>query len=235
MDALKKFGLLEKAADFVPDMAKVNRQALRELKAEEIFAFRIAAADDNIDRQVERFTPECLEGMAKLFVGKPVIMDHRWSAGNQTARIYDGYTDKVGNTTRLVLCAYMLRNDETKATVDAIEGGILREVSVGCQVGKATCSICGTDLTTEWCKHRKGETYDGQLCHVLLDDPIDAYELSFVAVPAQQAAGVVKQYGGEKNPVKDHEPPASGGDPGQADEVSKALELMDLEEKRYMD
>ena len=41
MDDLKKFALVEKAASFSPDMAKINAQALVELKAEDVFAFRI--------------------------------------------------------------------------------------------------------------------------------------------------------------------------------------------------
>ena len=34
------------------------------------------------------------------------------------------------------------------------------------------------------------------LCHTILSDITDAYEWSFVAVPAQRNAGVTKQYGG---------------------------------------
>ena len=226
MEPLKKFARVEKAADFTADLEKVNAQTLRPLTQEEIFAFRIAAADDEIDRDWERFTPECLAGLAALFVGKTVIMDHQWSAGNQTARIYDGYTETQGGTTRLILCAYMLRNDQTAPVVDAIEGGILREVSVGCRVSQATCSICGTDLTRSCCKHRPGEKDGGTLCHVLLDGPVDAYELSFVAVPAQREAGVVKQYGG-KTLLPD---PAVLE---ETEEVEKALALLELEEKRY--
>ena len=41
--------------------------------------------------------------------------------------------------------------------------------------------------------HILGETYpDEGFCFLNLDDPSDAYELSFVAVPAQRNAGVTK-------------------------------------------
>ena len=43
----------------------------------------------------------------------------------------------------------------------------------------------------------KGRLYDGQRCHQVLYEPQDAYECSFVAVPAQRAAGVVKRFQGE--------------------------------------
>ena len=144
----------------------------------------------------------------------------------QTARIYDAAVEKMGDSTALVLYAYMLRNDQTAATISAIEGGILREVSVGCAMGKATCSICGSDKTTVWCEHMRGREYDGKQCVVELSEPEDAYELSFVAVPAQRQAGVVKKYGGEDNKPK---PPAPKDDPA----VQKALALIALEEKRF--
>ncbi|WP_195325184.1 hypothetical protein [Flavonifractor plautii] len=101
---------------------------------------------------------------------------------------------------RLVLRAYMLRNDQTAPLIAAIEGGILREVSVGCQVAKAICSICGTDRRETYCGHCPGQEYEGKRCHIDLDAPTDAYELSFVAVPAQKGAGVIKHYGGKGEP-----------------------------------
>ena len=42
------------------------------------------------------------------------------------------------------------------------------------------------------CGHVKGQEYGGQLCYASLEGASDAYEFSFVAVPAQPAAGVVK-------------------------------------------
>ena len=61
-----------------------------------------------------------------------------------------------------------------------------------------TCSICEADNTKTYCEHRAGEEYDGKTCYKALDDPKDAYEISFVAVPAQPEAGVTKDYGGKK-------------------------------------
>lgn len=191
METLKKADSAEQAQELSEEvLSKINRFALAPLSAEQVFTFKIGAADDQVDRDVERFTPECLSQLAKLFVGKTVIFDHEWSAGNQTARIYDGETVTEDGVTKLLLYAYMLRNDKTQPTIDAINGGILREVSVGCAVSKATCSICGESFCG--CPHRKSEVYDGKSCHVDLSEATDAYELSFVAVPAQRKAGVTK-------------------------------------------
>jgi hypothetical protein len=76
--------------------------------------------------------------------------------------------------------------------IAAIKGGILKEVSVGCAISKAVCSICGKEYGT--CGHQKGNAYNGKLCFADLCDPTDAYEMSFVAVPAQRDAGVTKSF-----------------------------------------
>ena len=44
------------------------------------------------------------------------------------------------------------------------------------------------------CGHQGGRRYDGKLCYFTLREPTDAYEWSFVAVPAQRKAGVIKAF-----------------------------------------
>ena len=89
--------------------------------------------------------------------------------------------------------AYMLRTPGNEELIAQLEGGILREVSVGCAVEKAVCSVCGTQAGS--CAHKKGEYYDGKLCYTSLQGAADAFEWSFVAVPAQPKAGVLKHKG----------------------------------------
>ena len=207
MSEILKAAHVEKQAVDAAELALINKQALRELTAEEVFTFRMAACDNQVDRDHERFTDTALEGLAPLFVGKTVLMDHTWSAASQTARIYAADVEEHGEVKQLVLRCYMPRSDATAGTVAAIEAGILRECSVGCAMGSAVCSICGTDQTKAYCEHRAGKTYDGQLCVMALDAPQDVYEVSFVAVPAQPEAGVIKskRYGGPAEPASDPE------------------------------
>lgn len=173
------------------DMALINAYTLAPLDPDAVFTFSVDACDDQPDRDHERFPLASLEAMAKLFVGKTVICDHSWSASNQTARIYAAAVKQLSDGRNVLrLSAYMLRSEETNGTIAAITGGILKEVSVGCAIGKAVCNICGKEYGG--CNHIKGVTYDGKRCIVELCDPIDAYELSFVAVPAQPLAGVTK-------------------------------------------
>jgi hypothetical protein len=64
-------------------------------------------------------------------------------------------------------------------------------------MGRSVCSVCGAE--EGGCQHVKGQTYGGKLCFFQLEEPKDAYEWSFVAVPAQREAGVVKRFGREED------------------------------------
>ncbi|MCD7872474.1 MAG: hypothetical protein LUG21_04105 [Clostridiales bacterium] len=63
---------------------------------------------------------------------------------------------------------------------------------------KRICSICGADKNSEYCSHTAGKEYGGKKCFVILDEARDAYEFSFVAVPAQPEAGVEKSFFGNE-------------------------------------
>jgi len=234
MTEVKKSGSSRVVRSASPeDMEKINRLALVELAAEDVFTFDVIACDNQVDRDGERFSDAALDKLAKLFVGKTVIFDHQWSAGNQTARIYDAtVTEKASGLRQLRVSVYMLANDSTAALREAICGGILREVSVGCAVSKATCSVCGADYCT--CGHRKGESYNGDVCVVVLDEPTDAYELSFVAVPAQRGAGVTKAAGATLYKSDSEQAPPTGEDPDnneRAKQLALAKARVDLMDK----
>lgn len=197
------------------EMALINKHSIKELTADDVFTFKVAMCDNEIDRDFEVFPVASLKGLAELFAGKTVISDHRWSAANQVARIYSTEIEpgsgasKTGEAySQLVAHCYMVRTETNKDLITEIESGIKKEVSVGCAIESAICSICGADNRKTWCDHWWGKEYDGKLCHFSLEKPTDAYELSFVAVPAQPRAGVKKAYGAER-PEKPPEQPLS--------------------------
>ena len=190
----------EHTAVTAQDLELIGALARRPLGAEEVYTFSVRLCDNEIDRDFERFTLQTLEELAALFVGKAGIFDHQWSARGQAARIYrTEVVREAGQVTRagdgyawLKGYAYMVRTESNRDLIAEIEGGIKKEVSVGCAVEHAICSVCGCDRTQTDCGHEKGQEYGGQLCWADLEGAGDAYEFSFVAVPAQPAAGVVK-------------------------------------------
>ena len=203
MNNTTKEAQVEKQTAAAEEMEAINRYTLRELSAEEVFTFRLAACDNQVDRDNERFSDRTLEELAQLYPGKPVLLDHTWSAKDQTARVYGAHVEEDGvraGVKRLILRCYIPRLNSTQRAIEAIETGLRKECSVGCAVKRNLCSICG-ELYYENCLHIRGQEYNGQRCHVVLDGAEDAYEVSMVAVPAQREAGVVKS--GEVKPQAD--------------------------------
>ena len=178
-------------------LAAINAQAKGSLTEEQVYVFSLRLCDDQVDRDFERFDTEALGPLAKLFIGKTGILDHRWSAGNQVARIFETGVVREERVSYIKAWAYIPRGGRAGELIADIEAGILKEVSVGCAMGMAVCSVCGAEYGS--CGHRKGEHYDGQLCCAILREPMDAYEFSFVAVPAQPDAGVLKALGQKKS------------------------------------
>ena len=187
------------------DLALINALAKAELTAEQVYVFTLRLCDNEVDRDFERFDGEALERLGELFVGKSGIFDHQWSALGQTARIYrteiveePAVRTEAGDSYRwLKGWAYLLRTEKNGDLIAEIEGGIKKEVSVGCSAARSVCSICGAE--NGGCAHVRGQVYDGRLCFAELKDVTDAYEWSFVAVPAQRRAGILKRFAQERN------------------------------------
>ena len=182
-------------------MEAINAQAKATLRPEDVYVFSVRLCDDQVDRDLERFDTAALPALAKMFVGKTGIADHQWSSRNQVARIFQTQVVCEDGVSYIKAWAYIRRGGQAEEIIADIEAGIKKEVSVGCAMGRAVCSICGSDYGT--CGHQKGEHYDGQLCCVILKEPMDAYEFSFVAVPAQSASGVVKALGRGNRSLKE--------------------------------
>ena len=197
MEIKKATEVVSSGVPTAAQLEAINAQAKAQLTAEQVYVFSLRLCDDQIDRDQERFDTAALPGLAKLFIGKTGIVDHRWSAENQIARIFETQVVKEHGVSYVKAWAYIRRGGSNDEIIADIEAGIKKEVSVGCAMGRAVCSICGSEYGT--CGHMKGEFYDGQHCCAILQDPVDAYEFSFVAVPAQRDAGVLKALGGRKS------------------------------------
>jgi len=182
-------------------MEAILAQCKGKLKAEDVYVFSVRLCDDQIDRDGERFDTNALPALATLFIGKTGIIDHRWSSDNQVARIFQTQVVQENGVSYIKAWAYIRRGGQNEEIIADIEAGIKKEVSIGCSMGRSVCSVCGSDYGT--CGHVKGECYDGQVCCAILREPMDAYEFSFVAVPAQREAGVIKGLGRSRVQLKD--------------------------------
>lgn len=200
-------GYVEKS--FAPaeaDLEAIGAFTRRSFAPEELYVFSVVLCNNDVDRDHEKFTRRALEELGQLFVGKTGIFDHSMKSGDQAARIYatavvpcPGRRTADGeDLVALQAKAYMVRTPGNAELITQIDGGIKKEVSVSCAMGSAVCSVCGANRRTEGCNHVPGKSYNGKTAFTVLSQATDAYEWSFVAVPAQREAGVVKQYENSK-------------------------------------
>ena len=196
MQIKKETEILASGVPSAVQLEAINAQAKAKLSAEQVYVFSLRLCDDQVDRDFERFDTGALPALAKLFIGKTGIVDHKWSSENQVARIFGAEVVQEEGISFIKAWAYIRRGGHGDEVIADIEAGIKKEVSVGCAMGRSVCAICGSEYGT--CGHQKGEYYDGQLCCAILREPMDAYEFSFVAVPAQRDAGVLKAIGGRR-------------------------------------
>lgn len=193
MDIKKETQVNASGVATAAQMEAINAQTRTQLTAEQVYVFSVRLCDDQVDRDGERFDTVALPALAKMFIGKTGIIDHKWSSDSQVARIFATEVVQEQGITYIKAWAYIRRGGNADEVIADIEAGIKKEVSVGCAMGRSVCSVCGADYGE--CGHQKGEIYDGQLCCAILKEPMDAYEFSFVAVPAQRDAGVLKGMG----------------------------------------
>ncbi len=190
MDIKKESQVAAAGKATAQQLEAINAQAHGTLTQEQVYVFSLRLCDDQVDRDFERFDTRALPALAKLFIGKTGIVDHRWSSEAQVARIFQTQVVQEDGVSFIKAWAYIRRGGQGDEVIADIEAGIKKEISVGCAMAGAICSVCGKHYGE--CGHRKGEFYDGQPCCAILTDPVDAYEFSFVAVPAQRDAGVIK-------------------------------------------
>ncbi len=185
------------------DMLLINEYSLRPLNKEEVFCFSVKLCDNDIDRDFERFNEDSLKTLESLFVGKTGIFNHSMKSEDQSCRTYktqlivDNDRKTVDGMTYMYLKAwcYTVRSEKNESLIKDIESGIKKEVSISCASESRICSVCGESH----CNHIPGRKYKGEYCHKTITNITDAYEWSFVAVPAQRQAGVTKSFKKEKS------------------------------------
>lgn len=214
--------------------------------ASEVAVFPVLAANDIIDRDVDRFTPDTIRGFMDLEgplnpVGKSFMVGHDYSK-LPVGRIFDGGAVEEDGVNWLKLWTYMPNTEQYKSFLENVDFGIYWAVSVGVMLGGATCSV-GEPHEWGWhpmvCSagHMKSERYDalssgsmydmpdtndaGVLCWRNLEQPQDFYELSQVYLGAQYMAAYDEKVAGAVS---------KSFDMGGA-EMAKGLELYESDAK----
>ena len=201
MQVKKETNVMTSGKPTAAQLEAINAQAKGTLTEDQVYVFSLRLCDDRVDRDYERFDTAALPELAKMFIGKTGIADHRWSTEGQVARIFETQVVREEDVSFLKAWAYIRRGGNADTVIADIEAGIKKEVSIGCAMGRSVCSVCGSEYGS--CGHEKGSYYDGQLCCAVLKEPMDAYEFSFVAVPAQRDAGVLKGMGTNQRSLKE--------------------------------
>lgn len=151
-----------------------------DITAEHIFVYPIRLCDTATDRDNEQLTLQALESIKSLVVGKAGIKNHDWNSNNIHSRIYKAEIEEIEGVMCLVGYAYTMDTEGNKELIEGIKSGLLQEVSIGFNATSYTMLEDGVRQ---------------------IDDVEDVYEWSFVAVPAQRNAGVIKSY--EDNKCKE--------------------------------
>ncbi len=184
------------------DMMLINEHTLKSLTKDDVFCFSVILCDNDIDRDFERFDEDALKTLEKLFIGKTGIHNHSMKSEDQNSRTYKTQViiDNTRKTTDglpytyLKAWCYTVRSEKNESLIRDIESGIKKEVSISCASDSRICSVCGE----AHCNHIAGRKYNGSRCYKTITNITDAYEWSFVAVPAQRNAGVTKSYKKER-------------------------------------
>ena len=77
MEIKKETQAVGKGCPTAAQLETINAQAKSELKEDQVYVFSVRLCDDQVDRDGERFDTEALPVLAKLFLGKTGIVDHK--------------------------------------------------------------------------------------------------------------------------------------------------------------
>lgn len=163
----------EYGGTFTPDddqLERINQFTATPKSADEVLCFSTLSCNDMIDRDLDRFTTECVKDFASLEgalspVGKSFMVSHDYSK-LPVGRIFGVDTTKIEGTTFLTNEVYMPNTDQYKDFAENIDFGIYWAVSVGVMLEDSACSVCSSPMVGNYWTfciengHEKGLYYD---------------------------------------------------------------------------
>ncbi len=183
-NAKKTFDLKVAAqgAEVTPEiLAKVNKFALRELTADEIFVRKYLMAHNAVDRDNERFSEALLDDFTKTFPGKSFMVSHDRTTlakglffNSLTEEMTpDQFTALTGEKARLpngrpivkVVWGwiYMLKAQFNEELISNIDAGIYRHASIGFRANDIAPVKGQFDQILYWEYSPPGEALEGSI------------------------------------------------------------------------
>ena len=144
----------------------------------------VRLADNETDRDYERFSVSALHDMAKLYAGRNGIIGEDINGKRQWGRILSCEVRTNPNKltrsgeiyTYLEARVIIPRTNENDKLLNELMNKT-QEGSISCSVRNRVCSLCGEADCT---KHKKGTLYHGQFVENVLNDITDVYEWAIV-------------------------------------------------------
>jgi len=177
-------------------LESINKLTLSPISAEDVVAYPVMLIDDRVTRNNTQYPKEFQKMLLSLpigegsVIGAPMLLgtteDHQANAACQLGRIYEAeqVVDKEGHY-GILGHMYMLKAGN-KETLNKIDSGILKEVSISTKVEMPICSICQQDIRT--CGHKVGQ----ESCHVTMTGKGFCAEVSLVAIPGSSSAKILR-------------------------------------------
>lgn len=172
-------------------LALINQKfAHRPLEAAEVYLLPPAEmSNQNVDAYFTRMGESSLRNYLRdALAGVPLMNSHRtgyFNAELPLGQSYNAILAEGQESLRFLTWFYMLRgvrvnSVETDHLIRAIEGGVVRDVSIGFHAGRYVCGLCGKELVAPWmiagapegefCEHVPGVEYDGQVAWAWVED-----------------------------------------------------------------
>lgn len=175
---------------------KIDALSLSSLPPEKWRVITGVAADQKTDRGAERFSQRALDRLLSLAIQNkiPLLMDgskdHEWAQKNVYGLVFDG--DTADGTLNYKIAIPVI--EKTKPVLEAIMAGLYNKLSVGFALDPQNymCSSCGKSMFSMACNHMPGmqDSKTGQMVHAVIDNVLDNFEVSGVAVPMQPEAHI---------------------------------------------
>lgn len=158
---------------FIPSgeqLAKINEFTQSTKSAEDVICFSTLSCNDQLDRDLDRFTAECVEDFAKLpepysSVGKGYMVSHDYTK-LPVGTVFEVGTENIEGVKHLTNSVFMPNTEQYKNFIENIDFGIYRFVSVGVMLDDSACTVCSSPMVGNYWTfclengHEKGLWYD---------------------------------------------------------------------------